>query len=198
MNGDGLIYKSESNFQNIVDEQEEKYINKSKNNSLNFYPTKEGKKKLKTRYYICSSCHSSPKIIFICNNLLHIKCDCIKYINISLRCPCNSERKSPRDSVKKIRQSNYNNEIGITPKKTFFNNSSEKSIVLRFPKKKRQITNILTIKKNTKLDKISLLDKLEKYPKDSRSPKNYENPKRLILKEFIYGKQIGKDFGIYK
>ena len=115
-----------------------------------------------------------------------------KYINISLRCPCNSERKSPRDSVKKIRQSNYNNEIGITPKKTFFNNSSPKSIVLRFPKKNRQITNILTIKKNTKLDNISLLDKLEKYPKDSRSPKNYENPKRLILKEFIYGKQIGK------
>ena len=115
-----------------------------------------------------------------------------KFINISLRCPCNSERKSPRDSVKKIRQSNYNNEIGITPKKTFFNNSSPKSIVLRFPKKNRQITNILTIKKITKLDKISLLDKLEKYPKDSRSPKNYENPKRLILKEFIYGKQIGK------
>ena len=115
-----------------------------------------------------------------------------KFINISLRCPCNSERKSPRDSVKKIRQSNYNNEIGITPKKTFFNNSSPKSIVLRFPKKNRQITNILTIKKNTKLDNISLLDKLEKYPKDSRSPKNYENPKRLILKEFIYGKQIGK------
>ena len=107
-----FIYKSESNFE-IIDYEYQKAnkINESKNNSSNFYIIKEGKKKLKARYYICSSCHSSPKIIFICNNLLHIKCDCIKYINIRtndfIECYTNHENK---DIIKHYLCCKYHND----------------------------------------------------------------------------------------
>ena len=51
-------------------------------NSGEFYPKVELKKKLKNRYFFCKHCHSSPKFSFTFNNLLKIKCDCKKIINI--------------------------------------------------------------------------------------------------------------------
>ena len=48
----------------------------------NFYPYKENKKKLKKRFYICKNCESSPKITFVGNNLLNLKCDCNKLNNL--------------------------------------------------------------------------------------------------------------------
>ena len=51
-------------------------------NSGDFYPKEESKKKSKSKYFICNNCYSSPKFSFTFYNLLNIKCDCKKVINI--------------------------------------------------------------------------------------------------------------------
>ena len=75
---------SDNNFENIQDDfpYRNNFNNSEENKSMNFYSNQENKKKKKSRYYICRECFSSPKITFIVSNLLKIKCDCKKYINI--------------------------------------------------------------------------------------------------------------------
>ena len=107
-----------------------------------------------------------------------------KLINITTK---NSKEKRPQDSVKKSKKSKNNlMKFEITHKNETKSSLSPNHL---FNKEVKETLQNIPIK-NTKL-KNSLsegnIKRLNKFPKDSKKV-----PKKLNLKEFIYGKKIGK------
>lgn len=75
---------SSPNYEKLNDAFQDQNLYSSLNNSINFYPTEERKKKLKKKYIICNHCHSSAKIKLLFNNLIHVKCNCRKLGNLRI------------------------------------------------------------------------------------------------------------------
>ena len=144
------------------------------------------------------------------NNKRNINLDIIpKFINLAKT--SNSCKKFPQDSIKKTINKNYIDKIEIGLKKSMKNALSQDSIYDSGKKEKHKdknknkikdtkIQNSLSIKQISTIVKPNSPKIFTKLIKSNEVPQNskikqifsHNNPTKLILKEFIYGKPIGK------